>query len=89
MVNGKGEAAAAVKYNPQITLVNMLQVLFIGLKLTEEIDWNWFLVLLPVIIEAGLIALFFSLGGIALYIGKRRREQERKALWQKLQNDSK
>jgi len=27
--------------------INLLQILFIGLKLTNFIDWNWFLVLSP------------------------------------------
>lgn len=78
------------KYMPQITLVNMLQVLFIGLKLTEQIDWSWWLVLLPVLIEAGLIVLTYSVAGIAIFFAKRAKrrleEAEREAAWNKLTN---
>ena len=38
--------------------INMLQVLFIGLKLTNNIDWSWWLVLSPIWIQF-VIVLFF------------------------------
>jgi len=39
-----------------------LTILFIGLKLTDHIDWSWFLVLspMPISILIGLITLFTS-----------------------------
>jgi hypothetical protein len=30
--------------------LSLLQILFIGLKLTNHIDWSWFYVLLPLIV---------------------------------------
>jgi len=41
----------------------LLTVLFIGLKLTGYIDWNWFFVVLPAIIDflLYLIIKFFRL----------------------------
>lgn len=43
--------------NHGITFVGALQVLFIGLKLTGYINWPWWQVLLPIIIQLVLIAL--------------------------------
>lgn len=37
--------------------VDLLQIVFIVLKLCGVIDWHWALVLLPIIIEAGLLVL--------------------------------
>jgi hypothetical protein len=34
------------------SFLSLLQILFIGLKLTNHIDWSWFYVLLPLIIGA-------------------------------------
>jgi hypothetical protein len=36
----------------------LLQVLFIGLKLTNQIDWDWFCVLSPTLF---LIAVIFAI----------------------------
>lgn len=36
---------------------DLLTVLFVGLKLTGYIDWEWSVVLMPLIIEASLILL--------------------------------
>lgn len=38
-----------------------LQILFIGLKLTDNIDWNWFLVLSPFLFQGTLVFLDFIL----------------------------
>jgi len=35
----------------------LLQVLFIGLKLTNQIDWNWFYVLSPSLFSLAIILL--------------------------------
>lgn len=60
--------------NRGITFVGALQVLFIGLKLTGFIDWPWWQVLLPVIIEVAIIAiLLVSLGVVTYKEHKRSR----------------
>lgn len=38
---------------------SLLTILFIGLKLTGFINWNWFLVLSPIIISGAVILLIF------------------------------
>ena len=40
----------------------MLAVLFIGLKLTNHIDWSWLWVLAPVWIPVALALLIFVIG---------------------------
>lgn len=45
----------------KINLFSLLTVLFIGLKLTGYIDWSWWLVLLPTILN-------FSIGALILLI---------------------
>ncbi len=40
-----------------ITFLGALQVLFIGLKLTGYIDWPWYAVLMPIIVEAVIIVV--------------------------------
>lgn len=46
-----------------MNLAVLLTVLFIGLKLGGIIDWNWFLVILPVILkvifEGALVIYYF------------------------------
>jgi hypothetical protein len=41
-----------------LTFLNLLTILFIGLKLTNHIDWSWWWVLSPTLIQVGL-GLFF------------------------------
>ena len=45
--------------------INMLQVFFIGLKLTNNIDWSWWWVLSPIWIQFVLVFIlifFFIIG---------------------------
>jgi hypothetical protein len=35
-----------------------LQILFIALKLTGQITWSWWLVMLPTLVPLGLVWLF-------------------------------
>ena len=53
--------------NHGITFIGALQVLFIGLKLAGFIDWPWWQVLLPVIIEVAIIAVCLVLLGVVAY----------------------
>jgi len=49
----------------KINFLSLLTILFIGLKLTNYIDWDWWIVLLPLY---GGIALLFGVG-ILTFIG--------------------
>ena len=53
--------------NGGVGFVGLLQIVFIVLKLCGVIGWSWWLVLLPLIIEFGLVTLFI-LGVIIFYI---------------------
>lgn len=44
-----------------ITFLGALQVLFIGLKLANVIDWPWSVVLLPLIIDLVLLCVLVVL----------------------------
>lgn len=42
-----------------ITFWGLLQVMFIGLKLAGVIDWPWWQVFLPIIIECAVVIVVF------------------------------
>lgn len=66
------------KSNP-ISLGDMLFILFLGLKLTDNIDWNWFLVFSPIILNITVrffqFILFYP---IFKYIEKLEKEEKEK-----------
>lgn len=41
----------------------MLTIMFIGLKLTNQIDWSWWFVLMPMWLPLTLIILFVMVMG--------------------------
>ena len=49
--------ANGVAVGSGLGFVDLLQIVFIVLKLCGVIDWHWALVLLPIIIEVGLLIL--------------------------------
>jgi hypothetical protein len=51
-------------------LSTALQVLFIALKLTGQITWSWWLVMLPTLVPLGLVFLF-ALAYIVLRLTNR------------------
>lgn len=53
-----------------MTLGVLLTIIFMVLKLTHNIDWSWWWVLLPAIIEIGvdaLIVMLFGAGAFAIW----------------------
>jgi hypothetical protein len=56
-----------------ISFTGMLQILFIGLKLTGYINWHWWQVFLPTIIPLGLVALILIGWLIVVLIGQVNR----------------
>jgi len=46
----------------------LLTVLFIGLKLTDNIDWSWWWVLSPLWIPVGVVGLVLGLMSIAAIV---------------------
>lgn len=45
--------------------MSALTLVFIVLKLTDYIDWSWWLVLLPTLLHVGLAIVFIAIGVIA------------------------
>lgn len=58
----------------------LLQTLFIALKLLDKIEWPWWQVMLPTIIQVGLIALFGAVYGIFLLLESPQSRARRKAI---------
>ena len=52
-----------------ITFITLLQITFIVLKLCKVIAWKWVFVLMPLIIEGGLIIILLLFALIAFIIG--------------------
>lgn len=48
-----------------MTNIGALQILFIALKLTDVINWSWWVVLLPLILSL-IIALIKAIGEVKL-----------------------
>jgi hypothetical protein len=55
-----------------ISFVGLLQVLFIGLKLTNFIAWPWWQVLLPGIIYFGIVAVLLFILFVLTVISDRK-----------------
>lgn len=51
-----------------ITFLGALQVLFIGLKLTGCIDWPWWQVLLPLIVDVGILLVLSVVLGVLILV---------------------
>ena len=52
-----------------INFMTLLQIAFIVLKLCKVITWKWIFVLMPLIIEGGLIIILLLFALIAFIIG--------------------
>jgi hypothetical protein len=50
-----------------MSLLSMLTAIFVTLKLTDTIDWSWFLVLSPTIFQ---ISVYVLVVGLAVFIRK-------------------
>lgn len=50
-----------IKYNSRIGFPGLLTILFIGLKLTDNIDWSWWWVLSPIWIPLVVVLGFFTI----------------------------
>lgn len=51
---------------PQISFAQLLTILFIALKLTEQISWSWWWVLCPLWIPVALFVVSFIFSFIAI-----------------------
>lgn len=56
-----------------LTLLDVLLVVFIVLKLCGVIDWSWMVVLWPLWVQLGLIAIVLIVFLIVLLINKTKR----------------
>jgi hypothetical protein len=71
----------------KMNVLNLLGILFIGLKLTGFIDWNWFFVTSPFIVN---LALLFTISFFRLDKTQAERDKEDVLyLMKKLRNSKK
>jgi hypothetical protein len=50
--------------NTHVTSIDLLQLLFIALKLTHQIDWYWWQILTPYWITFVLLVLFAAISAL-------------------------
>ena len=56
-------------FSGNITFITLLQITFIVLKLCKVISWKWVFVLMPLIVEGGLIIILLLFALITFIIG--------------------
>lgn len=54
-----------------IGFCGLLTILFVGLKLTDHIDWSWWWVLSPIWIPLGLALLMLAVAGLIVWWAER------------------
>lgn len=57
--------------NYGIGFLPLLAIVFITLKITGYIAWSWWLVLLPLLVQAGLVVVALIILGVCYYIAKK------------------
>lgn len=71
-------------------LTYLLTALFIGLKLTNQIDWSWLLVLSPLpigfVLSWFFVSVFIFLGNLAGEANEKRNRDKSLALQESLSN---
>lgn len=68
-------------YGGGVSFTGLLTIAFVVLKLTGVINWSWWLVLLPVIIPIGVVALFilcYLFIAIALIVASSKNKTKSK-----------
>jgi len=50
-------------------LLSLLTILFVGLKLTGYIDWSWWFVVMPTLVQIAFVLLMISM---AAFIGLKK-----------------
>ena len=56
-----------------MTIVSLLQIIFIVLKLCKVITWSWVFVLMPLIVVGGIALILLIITLIAFIIGVVRK----------------
>ena len=68
------ESSSSTK--PGIGFLSALALLFIGLKLTHNIDWPWYQVLFPLWIMFVLVLIGFFIALLAIYVKFKVRKHK-------------
>ncbi len=62
-----GEKSSSGRSSGGIGFTGLLTVLFVALKLTDNIDWSWWWVLSPVLFMAGLLLAIFLVAIVVIW----------------------
>ena len=60
-----------------IGFVGLLQIVFIVLKLCGVIDWSWWLVMLPLIIEVGFVVAVLFIGLVVILYDSHKEHNKK------------
>lgn len=60
-----------------IGFVGLLQIVFIVLKLCGVIDWSWWLVMLPLIIEVGFVVAVLFIGLVVILYDNHKEHNKK------------
>ena len=55
------------------TIVSFLQIIFLILKVCKVINWEWVFVLMPLIVEGGIVVVLLLIALISFIIGVVRK----------------
>lgn len=61
--------------NTGIGVAGVVQIVFLILKLCKVIDWSWWFVMLPTLIEIGLLVVILTIGAVVV-IAESRAEKK-------------
>ena len=61
-----------------IGLIEILQIVFIILKLCNVITWKWVFVLMPLIVQCGIVALVLLVPGVYLIASALKSKRGKK-----------
>ena len=56
--------------NTGVGIVGVIQIVFLILKLCKVINWSWWLVMLPVLIQVGFIVVIMIIGAVSLIVNR-------------------
>lgn len=57
------------KKTPGIGVLGILQIVFLVLKLTNNIDWDWIWVLSPILFPIGLFIIAVTILTVVIFVG--------------------
>ena len=67
-IDEKNKIKATVNIDFKLPICEILLIFFLVLKITNVINWSWWLVFIPIFIELGIIIITLLIWGIMFFI---------------------